>query len=145
MLWTWGRQPFGVEPLCDRPYAFAHASQRENASHDGGLGVVDAVRDVRARAVRPGHVDIVVTKGATAAVVAGLCLPLHRVVRALTRLLTLEFIRERRHRHQEFVCWAIENPLPIFEVEGYADASGDQLLQCVSCFDGLTSYPVERR
>ena len=85
--------------------------------------------------------DVVVAEHAPAGDVAGLRLPLHRVVGALPRLLALELVGERRQRQHDLVGGGVERPLAVLEVEEHAHAGLHELLERVRRLDRLASEP----
>src|SRR5262245_38807830 len=80
----------GIQAVRDRPEAFAASAALEDLTADRRLGVVHDAHD--ATMIRS---MVVVAEDATTGYMAGLRLPEHRVVRALTCLLALELVGER--------------------------------------------------
>ena len=70
---------------------------------------------------------------------AGLRLGLHRVIRALARLLALQLIGERGQRQHDLVRRAVERPLAVFQVEEDPHAGLDELFERVGRFDRLST------
>jgi hypothetical protein len=131
---------FFVQPFRDPRQTLARGAQFEDPADHCGFGVVDAPFDVRPLA-RGEDFDVVVPEDAPAGDVARFRLALHGVVRALPRLLPLEFISERRQAEHDLVCRAIQRAFPIFKVEEHPNARLDELLERVGRLDRFPAKP----
>ena len=86
-------------------------------------------------------VDVPVAEARSACYMTRFRLSQHRIIRALSCLLPLQFIRECRQGKHDLVGGGVERPLTIFEIEKHADAG---LHDLVLGLPALASQRAER-